>query len=202
MHKCRKDDIFRQRWLINSGGGDCINPAQAKTTLFTPALFSVVRTVKEASAVCRSFLDGVVIFLPHSGSILDFQLGWKIWQVPACKMEPRSGYIMQLEPPTHPHRISLEDAWKVILGCLECFWGVWKVFRWFLKSVWKVSEWCLEGVWTVSWRNLDGVWKVSEIWQVPACKMEPRNGYIMQLEPPTHPSTRPPTHPAHRISLK
>ena len=55
MHKCRKDDIVE-------GGGDCINPAQAYTTLFIPPLFSVVKTVKEASAVCRSFLDGVVIF--------------------------------------------------------------------------------------------------------------------------------------------
>ena len=24
----------------------------------------------------------------------------KIWQIPACKMEPQGGYIMQLEPPT------------------------------------------------------------------------------------------------------
>ena len=44
-------------------GGDCINPAQAYThNLVNPLLFSVVKTVKEASAVCRSFLDGVVIF--------------------------------------------------------------------------------------------------------------------------------------------
>ena len=37
-----------------------------------------------------------------------------VLQAPACKMEPRSGYIMQLnKPPTHPpnHRIS----WKSIL---------------------------------------------------------------------------------------
>ena len=36
--------------------------------------------------------------------------------------------------------------------------------------------------------------------------MEPRSGYIMQLEPTTHPSihtpTHQPTHPAHYISLK
>ena len=31
--------------------------------LVSPPLFSVVETVKEASVVCQSFLDGVVIFL-------------------------------------------------------------------------------------------------------------------------------------------
>ena len=34
----------------------------AGDVLVYPPLFSVVETVKEASAVCRSFLDGVVIF--------------------------------------------------------------------------------------------------------------------------------------------
>ena len=48
------------------GEGDCINPAQAYTTLFTPPVFSIVKTVKEASAVCRSFLYGVVIFMTLS----------------------------------------------------------------------------------------------------------------------------------------
>ena len=32
------------------------------------------------------------------GSILDFQLMLKIWQVPACKMEPRSGIIFCQKP--------------------------------------------------------------------------------------------------------
>ena len=52
-------------------GRDCINPAQAYTNLFIPPLFSVVKTVKEASAVCRSFLDGVVIFLFNLGHLND-----------------------------------------------------------------------------------------------------------------------------------
>ena len=34
---------------------------------FCPPPFSAVKTVKEVSAVCRSFLDGVVIF-PNIGS--------------------------------------------------------------------------------------------------------------------------------------
>ena len=39
-------------------------------------------------------------FLPHSGSILDSQP--RIWQVSACKMEPRSGIISWFgPPPTH-----------------------------------------------------------------------------------------------------
>ena len=43
------------------------------------------------------------------GLYLRFSAKLKIWQIPACKMEPQSGYIMQLGPPTHqPHRIS----WK------------------------------------------------------------------------------------------
>ena len=48
------------------------------------------------------------------GLHLEFSAKLKILPVPACKMEPRSGYIMQLGPsPTHPpdHRIS----WKSIL---------------------------------------------------------------------------------------
>ena len=36
--------------------------------------FSIVETVKEASAVCRSFLDGVVIFLTMSGTIRSSQV--------------------------------------------------------------------------------------------------------------------------------
>ena len=48
------------------------------------------------------------------GLHLGFSAKLRIWQVPTCKMEPRSGYIMQLEPPTHPaHRISL----KSVPGC-------------------------------------------------------------------------------------
>ena len=36
------------------------------------------------------------------GLRLEFSAKQKILQIPACKMEQRSGYIMQLEPPTHP----------------------------------------------------------------------------------------------------
>ena len=36
------------------------------------------------------------------GLYLEFSAKQRIWQVPTCKMEPQSGYIMQLEPPTHP----------------------------------------------------------------------------------------------------
>ena len=37
-------------------------PGPSLHNLVYPPLFSVVKTVKEALAVCRSFLDGVVIF--------------------------------------------------------------------------------------------------------------------------------------------
>ena len=37
---------------------------------FCPPPFSAVKTVKEASAVCRSFLDGVVIFFIQPGQWL------------------------------------------------------------------------------------------------------------------------------------
>ena len=34
--------------------------------------------------------------------------GWlKIWNVPVCKMEPLSGYIMQLEPPSLPDQFEI-----------------------------------------------------------------------------------------------
>ena len=40
------------------------NPAcRSELKLLIMKSFSIVETVKEASAVCRSFLDGVVIFL-------------------------------------------------------------------------------------------------------------------------------------------
>ena len=41
------------------------------------------------------------------GLHLGFSAKLKIWQVPACKMEPRSGYIMQLGPTTHPPTASV-----------------------------------------------------------------------------------------------
>ena len=41
------------------------------------------------------------------GLHLRFSAKLKIWQIPACKMEPRSGYIMQLEPPTQPPTASV-----------------------------------------------------------------------------------------------
>ena len=43
------------------------------------------------------------------GLHLGFSAKLKILQVPACKMEPRSGYIMQLEPPIHPATGSVEN---------------------------------------------------------------------------------------------
>ena len=46
------------------------------------------------------------------GLHLGFSAWLKIWQVPACKMEPRSGYIMQLyHLSNHPaQRISLKSV--------------------------------------------------------------------------------------------
>ena len=38
----------------------------------------------------------------HTRLHLRFSTKLKIWQVPACKMEPQSGKIMWRTPPTHP----------------------------------------------------------------------------------------------------
>ena len=43
----------------------------------------------------------------------------EIWQVPACKMEPRSGYKMQLGPPTHHHHHRI--SWKSLLEAQQCW---------------------------------------------------------------------------------
>ena len=37
----------------------------------------------------------------HTRLHLGFSAKLRIWQAPACKMEPRSGMIMYLQPPTH-----------------------------------------------------------------------------------------------------
>ena len=64
--------------------------------MFTPPLFSVVKTVKEASAVCMSFLDGVVIFLMVSRSLLFAHINGtssKVENIVVCvvekKLDPR-----------------------------------------------------------------------------------------------------------------
>ena len=47
----------------------------------------------------------LVLSMTHIATLglrLEFSAKQKILQIPACKMEQRSGYIMQLEPPTHP----------------------------------------------------------------------------------------------------
>ena len=47
-------------------------------------------------------------FYCHPRLHLGFSAQLRIWQVPTCKMEPRSSYIMQLEPPTHPpHQLEI-----------------------------------------------------------------------------------------------
>ena len=51
-------------------------------------------------------LTGSYIFATL-GLHLGFSAKLRIWQVPACKMEPRSGYIMQWGPPTHPTTASV-----------------------------------------------------------------------------------------------
>ena len=44
----------------------------------------------------------LLVIFATLGLHLGFSPKLRIWQVPTCKMEPRSGYIMQLEPPTQP----------------------------------------------------------------------------------------------------
>ena len=86
----RKDDIFMQRRLVQNftfilewGQGTC-SLTKPTWRLTYSALryafraccqvhfvaFIILKTVKEASAECRSFLDGVVIFLQETVSIL------------------------------------------------------------------------------------------------------------------------------------
>ena len=45
-------------------------------------------------------IAGVVGHIATLRLHLGFSAKLTIWQVPTCKMEPRSGNIMQLEPPT------------------------------------------------------------------------------------------------------
>ena len=72
-HVCRKDDIFRQIRQNHSEMGDGDYWTQSHVaepysclqvwvkTFNNNESLSIVETIKEASAVCQSFLDGVVI---------------------------------------------------------------------------------------------------------------------------------------------
>ena len=72
----------------------------------------------------------------------------KIWQVPACKMEPRSG-IISCNNPIHFTKVSeLVQQNNHILNIGQ------------MSDIFRVSCGALEGVWKMSGRCLDGTWKV------------------------------------------
>ena len=141
----------------------------------------------------------LLMFLPHSGPTFSFA-----WILVILQVGPRIGILMDWLPPTHPpihHSPKLDNNHWITLG------GVLRVSGWCPEGVWKVSGRCLEDIWKVSGRCRESVGKGScigyiatlglhlgfsaklKILQVPACKMEPRSGYIMRWGPPTQPPT-------------
>ena len=78
------------------------------------------------------------------GLHLRFSAKLRVWQVPACKMEPRSGMIMQVMT-THPA--------TPVLAYLST--------EWLLDRVSELSEGCLPAVQWVSACSLNGVGRVS-----------------------------------------
>ena len=99
----------------------------------------------------------------HTRLHLGFSAKLRIWQVPACKMEPRSGIIF-CKNPTRPDRPdpTTQSSFKTSIlqsmsynPCLH----VWpfsnkvrRVLKRNLEDVWRVSGKCLKGVWKVSGR--------------------------------------------------
>ena len=81
-------------------------------------------------------------FIATLGSILDFQLMLKIWQVPACKMEPRSGIIFCQKPAGRPpDRVNILPEGKTpqVSNSTWCLLGVSMMSRKCLVGVLKVS---------------------------------------------------------------
>ena len=74
----------------------------------------------------------------HTRLHLKFSAKLKIWQVPACKMEPQSGKIMWKTPLPY-----LVNVFRLSSGCL--------------KDIYMVSEQCLGGVCRVS-NLMESVW--------------------------------------------
>ena len=66
----------------------------------------------------NTYLWKSVLDFCHTRAPSWFSAKLKILQLPACKMEPRSGYIMQLEPPTH-HIGWKSEAYSPLLLCLS-----------------------------------------------------------------------------------
>ena len=113
---------------INKTGSIDEHPEISSTTTVTPSLERLKRSNKKSqtekkrelvkSSMYNRFLfylcysicqDKSVLVFATLGLHIGFSAKLKIRQVPACKMEPRSGYIMQLEPPTHqsPHQLEI-----------------------------------------------------------------------------------------------
>ena len=99
---------------------------------------------------CHTVLD--IVRYCHTRLHLGFSAKLRIWQVPACKMEPRSGIISwKNHPPTQPYGFFL-------LNILYYEYGVsWQ----YMEGVWGLSRECQEGVWNLSGRCLEGVWNLS-----------------------------------------
>ena len=81
------------------------------------------------SPTSRPLIKKLLLQIATLGLHLGFSAQLRIWQVPTCKMEPRSGNISwRNHPPTHPptHHIDF-PCWIYSTGSL-----------WYLGNVWRV----------------------------------------------------------------
>jgi len=76
-------------------------PACLFTVFFHSKIVKVVLRIMSINAL-HSKLTQLLTETSNLGLHLGFSAKLKILQVPACKMEPQSGFLMQLGPPTHP----------------------------------------------------------------------------------------------------
>ena len=121
---------------------------------------------------------------------------------PVKGLSPPSRHVPPLQklfsPPqlfdlkTHLSNI-LGKCWKISGVYLLDIWGISLEYLRYISSISKVCFWYILHISYIYIATLHLGFSVKlRIWQVPACKMEPRSGIIYWLGPPTH---QPPTHP-------
>ena len=109
----------------------------------------------------------------HTRLHLGFSAKLRIWQVPACKMEPQHCIIV-MKPPTHPpathpptrnlqpiffKHLGVEGVFGVSGECLESVWIVSLVSGVSFESVWRMSWKCLYGCLVSNWKVFGGCMK-------------------------------------------
>ena len=90
-------------------------------------------------------------FYCHTRLHLGFSAKLRIWQVPACKMEPRSGNISWKNHPPRPYGFFLLNILNPEYGVSwQCMEGVWGLSREGQEGVCNVNGRCLENIMWVS----------------------------------------------------